>query len=240
MPIYLFLFLLLLINPFTQVWIASQYVVDDVLEPSDAVVALRGGEEEQRLRVEEARNLVNKRYAPVLMASVSAKPFWGHSQRQFIEDYLKRENFPAQRIRACENTADSTAEEALALRACLQNIGARQVIIVTSEYHTRRARFIFRNAFSGSGIVPIIHPVYNSDYWDKHWWRRRRWAKTFLDETMKLVWSFIEQWIPQKEPEPGPAEPWIKRTGPPMTSLHHLRPFAPEQKRNLIGEGTGL
>ena len=199
MLISLFLLLLLLGNPFTQAWIAGQYVVDDGLEPADAVVALRGGPDEQQLRTEEARRLVGKRYAPVLLASVDGRPFWGRPQRQFIEEYLKREGFAAQQIRFCENTTDSTAEEARALRACLRQMGARQVILVTSEYHTRRARFIFRQAFSGSGIVLRIHPVYNGEYWDKHWWRKRRWAKTFLDETLKLVWSAIELGISRSE-----------------------------------------
>lgn len=200
----LFLLLLLLGNPFTQAWIAGQYVVDDGLEPADAVVALRGDGDENRGRVEEARRLVGKRYAPILLVSVDAKPFWGHSQRQLIEEHLKQEGFPGQRLRFCENTADSTAEEAGALRACLQRMGAKQVIIVTSDYHTRRARFLFRRAFSSSGIVLRIHPVYNDQYWDTHWWRKRRWAKTFFDETAKLIWNTIEQWTSPTEPVSAP------------------------------------
>jgi uncharacterized SAM-binding protein YcdF (DUF218 family) len=194
--ILLFLLLFLVVaagNPFTQAWIAGHYVVDDNLEPADAVVALRGEPSEHSNRIEEARRLVMKRYAPIMVVSVDAKPFWGHSQRQLLEEYLLKEEFPPEQLRFCENTADSTAQEALALLACFQQMGVKEVIIVTSDYHTLRSRSIFRRTFSRSGIIPRIHPSYNDEYWDKHWWRKRRWAKTFFEETIKLIWSFVER-----------------------------------------------
>jgi uncharacterized SAM-binding protein YcdF (DUF218 family) len=74
-------------------------------------------------------------------------------------------------------------------------MGARKVIVVTSEYHTRRTRLIFRRILSGTGITALVHPVYNNFDWDAHWWRKRRWAKTFVDESLKLAWAGMEQWF---------------------------------------------
>ena len=85
------------------------------------------------------------------------------------------------------------------MRACLEQLGVRNIIIVTSEFHTRRARFIFRRVLAGSGIVSRIHPAYDETYWDVHWWRRRRWAKTFLEESLKLLWTGIEQVVPLRQ-----------------------------------------
>ena len=186
--------LLALVNPFTLAWIAEQYVIEDALEPADVIVPLRGSSEENRARVEEAARLVRERYAPVLLVSVSGKPFYGRPQHSLIGEYLKQAGFPARQLQFCENLADSTVEEAQAIYSCLRQMGAKQVILVTSEYHTRRTRSAYRQILGGIGIVIRIHPVYNEEYWNSHWWRRRRWAKTFLQETAALIWNTVEHW----------------------------------------------
>ena len=194
--IFALVFLLLLAvaigNPYSMAWIAGHLVVSDDLEPADAVISLRGSADQERNRMEEAARLVTKRYAPVLLVSVDTEPYYDQPVRQLVEGYLKRQKFPAAKLRFCENHADSTLEEAQFLLVCLQELGAKDAIVVTSEYHTRRTRNIFRRVFSGSSINVRIHPQYDPTYWDPHWWRRRRWAKTFLLETASLLWSEIE------------------------------------------------
>jgi uncharacterized SAM-binding protein YcdF (DUF218 family) len=190
--------ILLLANPFTQSWLAGKYVVDDGLAPADVIVALRGSQEEERIRMTEAVRLVREHYAPAMMFSSDARPFFDVRERQVVESYWQRAGVPASQLSFCENTADSTLEEAHFLLDCLRQSGAKQVIIVTSAYHTRRSRFIFQHVFSGTGIVPRLHPVSTEEFWDQHWWRRRRWAKTHAEETAKLVWSAMERWVLRK------------------------------------------
>jgi len=173
-------------------WIAGHLVVSDGLEPADAVVTLRGSAAQERDRMDEAARVVEKRYAPVLLVSVDTEPYYTQPVRGLVEAYLKKKKFPAEKLRFCENHADNTQEEAQALLSCLRELSAKDVIVVTSEYHTRRTRSIFRRVFAGSGVGVRVHPAYNSEYWDPHWWRRRRWAKTFITETMALAWSMIE------------------------------------------------
>lgn len=189
----IFFLLVLLLNPFTQAWIAGRFVVDDPLAPADIVVPLRGGPQETDSRVDEAARLVGKRYAPLLLVDVAAAPVYGIPEAQLFENYVKQKGVAPDQLRRCESDSDNTAEEAAAIRSCLLRLGVKEVIIVTSEYHTRRARSILQHAFSGLGIVVRIHPVYNPYYWDSHWWRKRRWAKTFFMEALKTVWTTIEQ-----------------------------------------------
>lgn len=173
-------------------WIAGRLVVSDGLEPADAVVSLRGSPAQERTRMDEAAHVVAKRYAPVLLVSVDSEPYYNQPVSGLVEDYLKKKGFPKEKLRFCENHADNTAEEAQALLSCLRKLGAKDVIVVTSEFHTRRTRSIFRRAFSESGISVRVHPAYDSEYWDPHWWRRRRWAKTFFIEAIALAWNQIE------------------------------------------------
>jgi uncharacterized SAM-binding protein YcdF (DUF218 family) len=189
----IFFLLVLLLNPFTQAWIAGRLVVDDALAPVDIVVALRGDPGDSGPRVAEAARLVGKRYAPLLLVDVSAAPVYGVPEAQLFENFAKQKGVAPNQLRRCENDADSTAEEAVAIRACLLRLGVKEVIFVTSEYHTRRARSILQHAFSGLGIVVRIHPVYNEYYWNPHWWRKRRWAKTFFMEAIKTFWTTLEQ-----------------------------------------------
>ena len=189
----IFFLAVLLFNPFTMAWIASRYVTDDGLKPADAVVALRGDPPEANVRTDQAARLLAEHYAPVMLLDVSSRTFFGTREAEIVEAYLKRKGIPAQQLQLCENNADSTGEEARALRGCLKRIGARQVIVVTSEYHTRRARSTLRRQFSGSGIVIRMHPVAVPEFWDTHWWRKRRWAKTFFMETVKTIWAQFEQ-----------------------------------------------
>jgi len=203
--------LVLLLNPLTLEWIASRYVVDDRMEHADALVALRSDATQQKVRIDEAAQLFRERYASLFLLDVYEGSIYDHPESELAADYVKRRGVPKEQTRNCENVADSTAEETVALRSCLERIGAKSVIVVTSEFHTRRSRLLFQHAFSGSGITVGLHPVYDPKYWDSHWWRKRRWAKTFFDETIKIVWAVLEQWtasllhsLPQK---PGASAP---------------------------------
>ena len=208
-----FLFLAVAIgNPYSMAWIAGRLVVADGLEPADAVVSLRGLPAQERTRIGEAARVVERRYAPILLVSVDSEPYYNQPVDELVEAYLRKEGFPQDKLRFCENHADNTREEAQFLLACLRELGAQDAIIVTSEYHTRRARSIFRRVFSGSGIAVRVHPAYDPAHWDPHWWRQRRWAKTFLMETAALAWSMIEglqvfpEAAPTSPPEPSAAQ----------------------------------
>ena len=203
--VFLALLALAIGNPYSMAWIAGHLVVSDGLEPADAVVSLRGLPIQERTRMDEAARVVEKRYAPVLLVSVDSEPYYNQQVGRLVGAYLKKKGFPKEKTRFCENDADNTQEEAQFLLSCLREIGAKDAIVVTSEYHTRRTRSIFRRVFSGSGIGVRVHPVYDAEYWDPHWWRRRRWAKTFFLETMSLAWSTIEGL--RSSPEPGSAPP---------------------------------
>ncbi|MBI4463505.1 MAG: YdcF family protein [Acidobacteria bacterium] len=198
-----------LANPWVLAWIARQYVVADDLEAADVAVPLRGTPEEERLRVEEAAKLVREGFASWLLVSADSRPFYGQPMRKLVEDYLVSQQFPLGKLRFCENTADNTAEEARALRSCLKGLDAERAIIITSEYHTRRTRFLFRRIFTGSGVQVSIRPVYNPRYWNPRWWRQRRWTKTFVIETLSLIWNAVEQW------SASPLGTSIQASGPP-------------------------
>ena len=79
--------------------------------------------------------------------------------------------------------------------ACLQTLQPppHSVIIVTDDYHTRRALSIFSNR------LPQYHwtaaAADKSYLFGMPWWKHREWAKTYLTEWQKLIWwELVDRW----------------------------------------------
>jgi uncharacterized SAM-binding protein YcdF (DUF218 family) len=99
------------------------------------------------------------------------------------------------RVTLCvvDGNVDSTAEEADVLRSFLEARGWRSVIVVTSDYHTRRARMIWRAALAHAQppfrLAVLGAP--SKEFEPRGWWRNRLWAKTWLLEFTKLAWTSV-------------------------------------------------
>ncbi len=84
-----------------------------------------------------------------------------------------------------EHHARSTVEESTALAKRLREMGVKRVMLVTSNYHTRRAGKIFRRAVPDLDVVVVSAPdkYFNPD----NWWKDREASKIFLLEWVKTV-----------------------------------------------------
>jgi uncharacterized SAM-binding protein YcdF (DUF218 family) len=170
-------------------------VADDPLPPrADALVVLAGSTRGERARRTEAVRLLAQARAGQLVLSAPRVNYLGEwipdLMRRYVERVYGAEQ--ARRTVLCTHDADSTLEEAQALRPCLEARGWRTVVVVTSNYHTRRARRIWRRALKDTSppIHVFVHGVDDGDFDPQGWWRRRRSAKTFLEEAIKSVWSY--------------------------------------------------
>jgi hypothetical protein len=68
---------------------------------------------------------------------------------------------------------------------CLESIGGRRVLLVTSDYHTRRALSIFSKEAPNRYSMAA---AYDPREFGVQWWRHREWSKTNLYEWMRLMW----------------------------------------------------
>ena len=82
--------------------------------------------------------------------------------------------------------ARSTAAEVQAVDAELQKRNVHKALIVTSNFHTRRARAIFRR-FGSRNIRYIIVAAPDEDFSPDDWWRSRDAQKVVFFEYAKLV-----------------------------------------------------
>jgi len=72
-------------------------------------------------------------------------------------------------------------------------VGARSVLIVTSEYHTRRALSVFRHTYPDRAIG--VAGAVEADQFGTAWWRHRQWAKVTVGEWTRLLWwECVDRW----------------------------------------------
>jgi uncharacterized SAM-binding protein YcdF (DUF218 family) len=64
-------------------------------------------------------------------------------------------------------------------------MGVKRVLLVTSNYHTRRAGWIFRRAAPEMEIFVVAAP--DEYFRPEDWWKSREAEKTFAFEWMKTV-----------------------------------------------------
>jgi uncharacterized SAM-binding protein YcdF (DUF218 family) len=170
--------------------LGQSLITEDPLHPADAILVLAGDTREGD-RVQHAVNLYKRGLAPVVVLSGTPVGFRAH-EAEIMQRYAEFLGVPPERILVVKHASDSTREEAGVLVPVLRKRGAKTVILVTSNYHTARAKRIFAKAAGPLGPEFLASPV-NEDNFDLDgWWMRRRDAKTFVYEAIKTVWSAIE------------------------------------------------
>jgi uncharacterized SAM-binding protein YcdF (DUF218 family) len=83
------------------------------------------------------------------------------------------------------SNADSTRTEAGIIGKYLREHHIRKMLLVTSNYHTRRAAKLMRKQNPAVWVVVVAAP--DPFFRPSTWWRTRSGQKTFLFEWMKTA-----------------------------------------------------
>lgn len=170
--------------------VGKALIVKDPLHPAGAILVL-GGETREGDRVAHAVQLYKQGLAPLLVVSGTPMGFRTH-EAEVMRRHAEFLGVPPERILVVKHNADSTREEAGVVVPLLTSRGLNEVILVTSNYHTARAKRIFTKAAGPSGPTFLASPVNEDSFEPEGWWMKRRHAKTFVYEAIKTVWSAIE------------------------------------------------
>ena len=169
---------------------AARFLVVDAPEKSDAIVVLAG---EANVRPARALELLRQGVAPRVFLDVKARDLI--YDQPLVEIARKYANgLPeANQISVCPITGYSTDAEAEDVGRCLHSLDAHRVLIVTSEFHTRRSLLIFRRRMPQYQIS--VAAARNPEQFGAAWWTHREWAKTTLDEWLKMFWwEAVDRW----------------------------------------------
>jgi len=86
-----------------------------------------------------------------------------------------------------------TYGEALRIRRLASEVdGVKSIVVVTSWWHTRKTRMIYRKVFEGSGIRIMVCPAMRySASKPSDWWKYRYQTVAVLQEYVKIVAYFF-------------------------------------------------
>jgi uncharacterized SAM-binding protein YcdF (DUF218 family) len=178
-----------LLHPVLLPAVARWLDVSEAPRPADDVLVL-GGDAETRPFVAAA--LYNKKLVKrVLVTKPKRMPAVDDSlyppEEKVIRGVLEKRGVnPADIMLLDGEEVDSTADEAEVLRHYLEDNPERTVAVVTTCYHTRRARWIFHKK-----LGPHAGQVYfvggpTEGYDTSNWWRSEQGFRRYLDEYAKL------------------------------------------------------
>jgi len=179
-------------------------IVEDPLQPSDALVVL-GGDNARADRAARGAELYRARWAARVVASgPSLRPYVSEADLTYRD--LAQRGVPADALVRFAHTAESTYEEAQALRRLVIERGWERVLIVTSNHHTRRSRYIFRRVFPASVQVRVVSAP-DHEYDPASWWHTRRGRKLFLYQSAAMLLTIWE--LRSLEAHAPPAVLWF-------------------------------
>jgi uncharacterized SAM-binding protein YcdF (DUF218 family) len=168
---------------------AESWVIDEPATHADALLLL-GDDNFYADRATRAAEMIRHGVAPVVVASGRRlRPSAGVAELQ--EHDLIERGVPKDKIIRFPHDADSTLEEAAALARLCAERHFRGVIIVTSNYHARRARYIFAKVFP-PGIAVSVAGAHDGDFDPDHWWEKRKSEELFVHEIVGMLVAFRE------------------------------------------------
>lgn len=169
---------------------AGRILVVDAPQPSDVILVLAG---ETDRRPTLALELLHRGFGRRVLIDVPADAkIYDVLQLELAEKYVQ--SLPdAAMVRVCPIVGLSTREETRDVAKCLTPQDGSRILIVTSDFHTRRALSTFRHELREKSFS--VAAAHNPPEFGTRWWTRRQWAKTFVGEWMRVVWwNCIDRW----------------------------------------------
>jgi uncharacterized SAM-binding protein YcdF (DUF218 family) len=158
---------------------AETLIVEDALDKADALIVL-GDDNFYADRATRGAQLFREGKAPVVVASGRRlRPNAGIAE--LMEHDLVERGVPRDKIIRFAHDGDSTLEEAEALAKLARERKWKRVILVTSNFHTRRARYICRRIFPQAVDVRVAS-ARDGDFDPEQWWTERNSIKRLTKE----------------------------------------------------------
>jgi uncharacterized SAM-binding protein YcdF (DUF218 family) len=155
------------------------WVVDEPPETSDVIVVLSGDNYDAE-RATRAASLFKSGMAPRVVATGRALRSYATTTDLMKRDLIEH-GVPETAIVPFTHKADDTRDEAAVVSEFVASHGWKKILLVTSNYHTRRSQYIYEHTLpSNDQLLTVAAP--DSDYDPNYWWRTRTGVKIFFHE----------------------------------------------------------
>jgi uncharacterized SAM-binding protein YcdF (DUF218 family) len=148
---------------------------------ADIIVVLAG--DDKGGRILKGAELVKQGFAPRVLVD-GPECCYGNHESDLAIAFAAARGYPREWFIPLPMNAHSTREEAGIVMPELERLKVRRFLLVTSDYHTRRAAGVFRK-LAPPGSFRVI--AASGGYLDDGWWRSREGQKQVAIEWMKTV-----------------------------------------------------
>ena len=180
--------LLYVSGPYYLPAVGSFLIKTDPLEEAEIVVVLAGDGSGHRIM--KAVELVEQGYAPLVLVDGPLRHY-DFSEAALAIEFAARRGAAREILEAFPIMASSTQSEAEMVDQELRRRGIRKALVVTSDFHTRRARNLFRKRTSGLVAYRVVAARYPGFHLES-WWRSRFGLKVVFLEYIKTAASWLE------------------------------------------------
>jgi len=170
---------------------------DSLPDHADAAVVLQGSIGSEKARIADAMALLQRGSVSRVAISIPRESRWGEEISSIARQYLEKSygSELAGRVDFCETEPDlnSTQQEAQALSPCIQEHGWKTIVLVTSNYQSRRVGVIWGKTLSKDdpSIQMSVEGLADPQYQPRGWWRQRLCAEIWFKESTKLMWASL-------------------------------------------------
>jgi DUF218 domain len=173
---------------------SGSFLVVENVRRAAAILVLSGDVNDRRYQ--KGIELLRQNYGPQLLVDASEDiTLYGHSYADWARRFVSENPTEIRdRVRVCPIREDSTAAETKYAAKCLSYLPpGSQILLVTSDYHSRRALSVFTNRLPSYRWY--VAPASDPTQFGLRWWQRREWAKNEAREWQKLLWwEIVERW----------------------------------------------
>jgi uncharacterized SAM-binding protein YcdF (DUF218 family) len=173
---------------------AKWLIHEDKLQKADAMIVLSGGSFD---RGNEAARIFHQGLVPLIICPGSNKAYeyeilgMNLKESEVAKMNLQRHHIPDSVIVVIPH-GTSTAEEAKFLFPFIKEKNYRRVILLTSLYHTRRARSVFEREFKNSGVQFIVRGAKSSRFDEYKWWQSEDGLIAMNNEVIKSFYYLFK------------------------------------------------
>ncbi|MCX6597739.1 MAG: YdcF family protein [Acidobacteria bacterium] len=114
---------------------------------------------------------------------------YGEHEDGFAIRWAARQGCPVERMEGFPHELDNTKQEAEYFGRVMAERGVHSYLLVTSNFHTRRAGGLFRKAVPGIAMTVVAAP--HDRFLPERWWHSRESAKVFFFEWVKTLTSLV-------------------------------------------------
>ncbi len=158
-------------------------VVDERPRRCDAIVILSG---ETVPRVAKGVELYKEGYAGLIIMSGGGRPTSKLTDADLMLMEAVDLGVPPSVV-LLENKSESTYDNAVNVKKIILERDIKSFLLVTSNYHTRRAKYIFGRVLKGTGVEFVTVSAPDPKFSPSSWWKKHEGQQKALTELANMV-----------------------------------------------------